>query len=98
MVAVALELRVAVGVTLPFGVVVVFAAVAPVIRVALVAGPGVAVFCVAVVTLTGVELATTMLDVVVAPDAAATDVADDAGAGVGVDEADTLDTAVTTAI
>jgi len=46
-----------------------------------------------VVTLDEVELATTMLD-----DEVAAGVADDVGAGVGVDEADTLDAGVTATI
>jgi len=93
-----LAVAVVVAVALAFGVVVALDVVALVVGVALVAGLGVAVFSVIVVTLDGVELATSMLDDGVALDVVAAGVADDVGAGVGVDETDALDTGVTTAI
>lgn|GEM_PF-3542352 len=96
-VIVAVEVEVAVGVTLAPRVVVALDTATPVDGVALATGLGVAVFCV-VATPDGAELATTTSGEGVALDAGVTDAADDVDAGVGVDEADTLDAAVTTAI
>ena len=69
-----------------------------VVGVALVAGLGVAVFSTIAVALDAGELATTMLDEGVALDVVAAGVADNVGAGVGVEEAAALDAAVTATI